>query len=238
MNNGKGDIILACSLMEDEVNLAVKNTGCGLPIVWLEGGLHEYPNKLKEAIQDSIESICSENPQVETILLCYGLCGNALDGVGCKKARLVVPRFHDCIQMNLAFEEKQPVPMDIHSLYYTRGFIRGKQSFINSYKGACEKYGTQKARSIYRDRLFSGYRSVTLLDNGAYPVGECTEEPKNFAEIIGKEFKINPGTIRVLEKLLLGRWDEEFCIIEKGGLCTAEQFFTFPCRDEPVCPEK
>jgi hypothetical protein len=223
-----GDIILACGMMEDEINLAVKKTGCTLPVVWVEGGLHEHPDRLRQAIRDSVEKICSEYPAVETILLGFGLCGNAMAGVGCKTARLVAPRFHDCIQINLSLEEKQPVKMDIYSLYLTRGFIGGRQSFINSYKRACEWYGTEKALGIWRDRIFPGYRSVTLLDNGAYPVEECLAESKKFAEIIDKEFKIGRGTTRILEKLLRGQWDEEFCVTEKGGTFSAEQFYDCP----------
>ncbi|MHB8868741.1 MAG: DUF1638 domain-containing protein [Thermoleophilia bacterium] len=56
---GPGTVILACEMIEDEIGLALERTavrdGHGLPVeppvVWIESGLHERPEKLRDHIQ-------------------------------------------------------------------------------------------------------------------------------------------------------------------------------------------
>jgi hypothetical protein len=42
-----GGVVLACAMLEDEVALAMRRAACALPVVWLERGLHERPEKLR-----------------------------------------------------------------------------------------------------------------------------------------------------------------------------------------------
>ncbi|MHB1342748.1 MAG: DUF1638 domain-containing protein [Thermoleophilia bacterium] len=56
---GPGTVILACEMIEDEIGLALERTAtrngrglpAGPPVVWIESGLHERPEKLRDHIQ-------------------------------------------------------------------------------------------------------------------------------------------------------------------------------------------
>ena len=40
-------ILIACAMLEDEINKIYEETGCEMPIVWVERGFHNTPEKLK-----------------------------------------------------------------------------------------------------------------------------------------------------------------------------------------------
>ncbi|MDR2403942.1 MAG: DUF1638 domain-containing protein [Spirochaetaceae bacterium] len=217
----RGDVMIACRMLEDEIATAMKKTGSDIPVIWVERGLHEKPDRLRTALMEQIES----QPQAGTILLAYSLCGNAMADLGSRTSRLVVPRFHDCIQMGLAIKPDQPIAMDIYSMYFTRGWLRGERSLAASYQRVCSRYGREKAHYIYKDNILKNYRSFTLLDNGAFPVDECLPEIRALAGQFDLECKVGAGSTRILEKLVSGDWDREFCIIPPGERFSQPQFF-------------
>jgi hypothetical protein len=208
----RGDVMIACRMLEDEIAAAMKKTGADIPVVWVEKGLHEKPDKLRAALMEQIEA----QRHAGTILLAYALCGNAMIALGSGTSRLVVPRFHDCIQMGLAIEPDRSAAMDIHSMYFTRGWLRGERSLAASYQRVCRRYGTEKARYVYKDNILKNYRSFTLLDNGAFPVDECLPEVRALAGQFDLECKVCAGSTRILEKLVSGDWGREFCILPPG----------------------
>lgn len=219
MERNQSGVIIACSMLEDEVSLAMRTTGCTLPVVWLERGLHESPGKLRSELSAAI----GEQKDAGTILLAYTLCGNAIAGVGSAVSRLVVPRFDDCIHMSLAVRRGAPPAVDAHTLYYTRGWLLDDRSLGASFRSAGEKYGTEKARCIYR-QILRNYRQIVLLDTGAYPLSEIRDELRSLAKEFKLSFGIRAGSVRILEKLFSGVWDEEFCIAEPGSHFRQEQF--------------
>lgn len=218
-NQNKNNIVIACRMLEDEVTLAMRNTGCTLPTVWMERGLHDSPDRLRKELLAAIEA----QPQAGTILLAYTLCGNAMAGVGSEFSRLVAPRFHDCIQMGLALRQGVRPAADARSLYCTRGWLLDDRSIVSSYRLTCEKYGRDKALRVYKHML-RNYESLTMLDTGAYPLRDNCEEPRALAKELSLSFKTCAGSIRVLEKLFRGEWDKEFCIAEPGARFAQEQF--------------
>jgi hypothetical protein len=216
----KGDVILACSMLEDEVTLAMEKTGCRLPVVWLERGLHEWPDRLREELCRQLERLAG----ADTVLLTFSLCGNALLGLGSPGSRLVLPRFHDCIWMCRSLAEDQPARADPRGLYLTRGWLRGEHSLARSFRRDCRTYGRKEARSLYRDMILKHYRSLVMLDTGAYPREETLAEIRRMGKTFGLAVRDCPGSTRILEKLFSGRWDREFCVIPPGEHIRQELF--------------
>ena len=68
--------------------------GPGVQVVELEIGLHLSPERLRGELMSQIASL--EEPGA-TILLGYGLCGRALEGVSSSVSQLVLPRVDDCV---------------------------------------------------------------------------------------------------------------------------------------------
>jgi hypothetical protein len=215
----KGDVILACAMLEDEVALAMKKTGCRLPVIWLERRLHEWPDRLREELHRRIGQLSA----ADTILLTFSLCGGGLLGLGSPSSRLVLPRFHDCIQMCCSLAEYQPAAVDPRGLYFTRGWLRGEHSTARSFQQTCQKYGRKKARALYQE-IFKNCRSLVLLDTGAYPPEESLAGVRRLGKTFDLAVRKSPGSTRILEKLFDGRWDQEFCLIPPGGQVKQEFF--------------
>jgi hypothetical protein len=89
------ELVIACSMLEDEVQEAMRQTGRELPILWMDRGLHEHPERLREELRSRIDSA----DDADVIMLTFALCGNALAGIGSQRAKLVLPKFDDCIHI-------------------------------------------------------------------------------------------------------------------------------------------
>ncbi len=52
-------VILACEMIEDEVGLAMEALPADArpPIVWVESGLHDHPERLNAALQDLVDRL-------------------------------------------------------------------------------------------------------------------------------------------------------------------------------------
>ena len=54
MSNRKQTLI-ACSMMEDEIHQIFDCLNCSVPVVWIDRGFHNTPQKLKEELQKQID---------------------------------------------------------------------------------------------------------------------------------------------------------------------------------------
>ena len=82
------EVLLSCQMLEEEVKLALETTGAQIPVVWVDAGLHEYPDRLRQELERQIAALEQE---YDSILLGFCLCGNALVGIGGQRAKLVAP---------------------------------------------------------------------------------------------------------------------------------------------------
>lgn len=70
--------------------------------------------------------------------------------------------------------------------------------------------------------MLENYGRLMTIDTGAYPLEDFQARTKSFAEIMGMKHETVAGSLRFLNKLLLGPWDEEFIIMEPGQEVTLE----------------
>ena len=67
MYQGK-KILIACSMIEDEINAVFDHFGCGdIEIRWMERGYHNDPDELREVIQNEINR--AEADGADTVIL-------------------------------------------------------------------------------------------------------------------------------------------------------------------------
>ena len=206
-------VLLACQMLEDEIQRAVQRTGAQMPIVWVDAGLHEDPDRLREELQRQIALL---EQDYDTILLGFCLCGNALHGVRAARARLIAPRFDDCIRMLLCPAAGQAPAVDCRCLYYTASWSRHGSSILDQYDKTAEKYGEKKAKRVYAAML-KNYEGVRLVDTGGGLQEESQDYVRRTAQLLELNYGEVTGTCRVLEKLLQGAWDEEVCITAPGA---------------------
>lgn len=206
------EIMIACGMLRDELELAMDRTGVRPEIVWMEKGLHDKPQNLRTALQAEIDRL---SPDHDSILLALCYCGGALDGVGSQTATLAVPRFDDCTRMLLAHTPGQRNLADCHCLYFTRQWLDSERFIGRDYDVHLKRYGAEKATYIYQAML-ANYRALCMVDTKAYPLSECEAFAQETAKKLNLAYEVQPGTIRILEKLLLRQLDEEFCICKPG----------------------
>ena len=74
---------------------------------------------------------------------------------------------------------------------------------------------------------FHNYRNMDVIDTG---LNDCSSEAyaaaaQAQADQIGADLDYVPGSIRLLEKLFSGRWDEQFIVAPPGKVILHGDFF-------------
>lgn len=212
------NLIIACKTIKGELSQVLKVTGVDYPVLYIESGLHNYPERLGQKIQEEIDKI--EN--VDTILLAYGFCGNSLLGVKSPIAKLIVPKADDCISLLLgSYQLRQDLAREEGTYFLTKGWLENEQSLISEFERSMKVHGREKAIRIMKVML-KHYQRLMIIQTGAYELEDILKTTEDFADTIDIKHQVIDGSSRFLKKLLLGPWDEEFLVINPGEKITLE----------------
>jgi len=235
-------VILACEMIEDEVRLALEALPVEErpPLVWVESGLHERPERLQAALKELIGEldegartgraveVSSVRPgrgpaaarregvlvgPVEEVLLALGFCGSALNGLSARHLSLVFPRVDDCISLLLNRGcVREEVPRNPRHYYLTRGWFSHESSLKQAFDEWQERFGPDRAAKL-RKAMFAGYERVNLIDTQAYDVHECLDQSRGIADDLELEHGIVQGSVQLLERLFKGERDSEIVVV-------------------------
>jgi len=235
-------VILACEMIEDEVRLALGALPSAErpPVVWVESGLHDRPEKLRAALKGLIEALdegarCdrpavlpSVRPgkgpaaarrvevtvgPVDEAMLALGFCGNALQGLSAEHLTLVFPRVDDCISLLLNRGcVREEIPRNPRHYYLTRGWFSHESSLKEAFHDWVDRYGPERAARL-RKSLFSGYERVSLIDTNAYDVDDCLDESREVAQELELDHEVVRGSVQLLERLFRGDRDSEIVVV-------------------------
>jgi len=247
-------IIVACEMIEDEVRLALQLLPPEQrpPVIWVESGLHDRPERLHAALSAIIArldqgaelgipvAVSSVRPgrgpadtrreeikvgPVSKVLLAFGFCGNALAGIGARNLTLVVPRVDDCITLLLnRGGRREEVPRNPRHYYLTRGWFCHESSLMEAFDEWVRRYGAEKAARLQK-AMFSGYETVSLIDTKAYDVNEWQEQAHKVASTLGLKSNVVEGSVQLLAKLFRGDKDSEIVVVAPGETLTLEHLF-------------
>lgn len=217
-------VLIACSMIEDELNEIIRRHGLSedFKILWMERGHHENPECLNKVISDEIRR--AEDMGASEILLAYGLCGNGAIGWKSDKAKLVIPRFDDCVNMMLCPKVRtERNLLETGKMYLTRGWTAEKGSLKSMLDEAKGRYGDK--RGVKAIKLMLGaYHHLTILDTGCYDLGPVEAYADDCASQLGLDVEVRPGSIRPMEKLLIGEWDDDIIVKEPGEAIELSDF--------------
>lgn len=212
-------VVVACQTIKREVGLAISETGVDYPIILIDSGLHIYPDLLRKAIQEQINKI----DNVDTILMAFGFCGNGLIGIKSPEARLIIPRADDCITLMLgSYEARKKISKEAGTYFLTKGWLEYERNILTEYDACVKKYGEERALRVMKVML-THYRRLMVIDTRAYELEDILSTTRAFADKMGMRHEQIDGSMRLLKKLLVGPWDEEFIILEPGQELTFEQ---------------
>lgn len=253
-----GAVILACEMIEDEVRLALESVApeARPPVIWMQSGLHDRPEKLKAALAELIgrldEGARSGEPAkvpsvrpgrgpaadrreevtigpVDEVVLAFGFCGNALKGLGAEHLTLVFPRADDCISLLLNHGcVREDIPRDPRSYYLTRGWFDHESSMTEAFEDWTERFGRERAEAL-RATMFAGYQQVKLIDTQAYDVEECIAKSQGVARDLGLGHEVVAGSVQLLERLFKGERDSEIVVVPPGETISFDHLFAAEC---------
>lgn len=219
MNTTKRTLI-ACSMMEDEINSVLKQSDITIPIVWMDRGFHNTPEKLNMKLQDQIDRLQDQ----DEILLAFGLCGNGTERLCSPNTKLIIPRFDDCINLLLCTGQRTSRALTkTDSLYLTRGWTLDKEAILQQYEIIKEQYDEEMCDIIF-ETMYGHYNAVTVIDTGCYDTAPVLDYARKSAELLDFQVEICPGSNQILHQLLTGDWNKNFIVLQPGEKVSATLF--------------
>jgi len=187
----------------------------------LDFGLHTDPKSLKKAIQNVINSSA---PDVETILLGYGLCSQAVVGLKSGSRTLIIPRVDDCIAIFLgsAAEYQKQYHSAPGTYYLTRGWIESGDTPFSEYDILVKQYGDQTAQRII-NKILKNYTRLVFINTGNN-LKYYREHARSMAARFNLRYEEIQGSDVMIRKMLYGPWNDEFVVIPPGKTVS---FFDF-----------
>ena len=191
------------------------------PLV-VESGLHLHPDKLRVALQETIDEITAHT---ETIILGYGLCSMGVIGLKATHSTLVIPRQDDCIAILLGSRRayKEQLDQEPGTYFLSRGWIDAGITLLDELKRMEERYGKRRAERVMK-RMLEHYTRLAFIDMGC----EDQERYRRFAQGAAKALNLCyeeiQGTSGLLGKICNGPWDDEFVVVPPGHPIRLEDF--------------
>lgn len=221
-------LALACKTIAAEVELAAQKVKASFPILWIESGLHNCPDKLKQHLQEEIDRIAN----ADCILMLFGYCGNALLGLASAKSSLVIPRVDDCISLLLGGNaQRNRLNSKAMAYFLTSGWLKHENNLWCEYEYCRNKYGPERTRQIFKIML-ANYKNLNVIKTGAYDIDALIPKTKTIAAELDLKHVVVEGSLRLLCKALRGDWDHHFAIIEPGRPVTLQNLGILE-RDQP-----
>jgi hypothetical protein len=211
--------VIACATVLEEM-LPIMPPGMQYSI--LDFGLHIKPDLLKFELQKKIDE---EFPGVNTIILGYGLCSQAVVGLRSIHCRLVVPRADDCIALFLGSVEayKHQHRLAPGTYYLTKGWLKTGGTPFKEYDDFARKYGEIKAKRIM-SQILKNYTRLAFINTGESDLDSYHCEAINTARRFDLNYEEIQGSDTLISKTLYGPWDDSFVIAEPGNAISFEDF--------------
>jgi hypothetical protein len=191
------------------------------PLV-VESGLHLHPDKLRGALQETIDEITAHT---ETIILGYGLCSMGVIGLKARHSTLVIPRKHDCIAIFLGSRKvyEEELQKEPGTYFLSRGWIEAGITLVDELKWMEGRYGKEQADRIMK-RMLQHYRRLVFIDMGRSNQDRYRRFSRKAAKTFHLAYEEIRGTTRVLEKIGNGPWDDEFVVARPGHTVCVKDF--------------
>lgn len=214
-------IILACKNLRLHLDKAQEAMGTSIPVVELDTSLHSDPAKMREKILEEISHIPAA---YDTVLVAMGFCGGSWKNVSVDR-RIVIPKIDDCISMLLTTDDVPKANLKICGCMYITDDLDSGLSIPGIRDSLVAKYGEKKGGIVF-DMMFASYNKVSIIDTGAYDshTPRMLEFAARSAELIDASFDHVPGSNIILQKLVSGRWDAQFVVLEPWQTAAEEDF--------------
>jgi hypothetical protein len=217
--------VIACAVMETEVDHYIAEMDHIVHLEYLEQGLHNEPDRLRTELQKMIDRI-EHDTDAEAIVLVYGLCGRGTEGVTTSRCQLVIARAHDCITLLLGDKDRYAayVKQCPGTYWYSPGWNRhhlppGKERHDKLLKEYTEAYGEENAHDLMEteQQWFKTYGRAAYVHLNVGKTDKDVAFTKQCADWLDWQYDEQQGDPQLLIDLLAGNWDEQrFVVLEPG----------------------
>lgn len=211
-------VILCCNTLENELNRVLGETGRDYPVVWLEAGLHNQPDRLRNHIKETLDACCGSRGTLARVLLALGHCGGAVSRFGPFDFEMVFPRADDCLSILMgSVASRRQASEGIPTYFLTDGWLRHTENLITSFSHDQELFGPERAERVYKIML-KHYQRFGFIDTGTYKLESAMKATLPLADLIGIRNERLVGSLDWLRRLITGPWNEDdFIVIPPGG---------------------
>jgi len=216
---------IVCEVMRDEWSAANHH---GIEAHFLEQGLHRYPERLHRELQTALD----EMADADVVLLGYGLCCNALNGIKAGNKTLVLPLVEDCIGlfMGSARAYTEQFNLEPATYFFIKGWVVACKDPYQEYLKSCERWGKEEAEWIARE-MMKNYHRTAYVDTGCYDISEYYVYAQDFASFFGLRLEKLQGSLAFFHEILSGKWDR--CLIIHHGEEISEAKFREAMGQQP-----
>ena len=197
-------ILVACNTIEDEINASLAHLKLDYPVIWVEGGLHDVPGRLRARLQEVMDEA---DGQCDTLIFALGYCGGGMSGLVTKNYTTVAPLADDCLSVLLGSIQARVGFSNPPTFFMTEGWMRHKSNLVDSYNRTMEKYGKAKADRI-NQMMLGSYKRFGMVDTGCYDLKSAEAKIAPLAQATGLDVEPLPGDRSWLETLLTGPWED------------------------------
>ena len=228
--------VIACRVFWRELSLLSARSSVSLDVTWIQQGLHNYPDLLRDEIQGEIDraedtptgptSITTPPEDYAGVILGFGLCSGAVTGVRSHRLPLILPRSHDCIALLLGSrcrynEELRREPA---TYWFSPGWLEeaslpagGQRDLIAArlrhlYGGDNSEYLVELARSSLSD-----YRRANLIQWPELLREDRLERVHALAADFGWRVENLTGDAAWLTRIVEGEWTAEDVATARPG---------------------
>jgi len=233
-------LCIACGVFRTDLEALRNETTLDSDVVYLPGGLHNEPGRLRRELQEAIDGA----QDYGRIVILYGLCGRGVVGLRSRGVPLVLPRVHDCISLFLggAAEYRKQFAHAPGTYYISAGWydeqvqprgsrrsvspdgsgkVRYPEHVIESTdpQRLRERYGRENAEEIsgFLNSWKSNYTRGVYIDTGSDRETDIERYARNLAEENGWEYQRLRGSRSLIRRALGARTSDADILVVPPG---------------------
>ena len=214
-------VLLACSSLTKDVEAAQERMHTSHPMIWLDRNYHADPKEMRRQIQKTLDSL---DQSVDTVLVAMGFCGGSWGDLTARQ-RIVIPCVDDCITLLLHTDDRKASNLKQKGHFYFREPDAGNISLESMEKRLCQSHGESQGRALFH-HWFDSFTHIDIIDTGTYDSYSPAHlrQVQRDAALTQCAVRHVPGSVRILEKLVSGQWDEQFLVVEPEHSLSWEDF--------------